>query len=192
VPANSIRELIALAKSRPGSLNFASSGNGSPAHLSGELLNSMAGIKLFHVPYKATAQGTADTIGGTIQIAFPSVSSALQHVRAGKLKALGITSAKRSSIAPDIAPISDTLPGYEATIWNGVLAPAGTPAAIIARLNSELGKALNTAEVRTKLAGIGVDVEAGTPAEFGAFVEAEIRKWRGVVKESGMKVEIER
>ena len=192
VPANNLKELIAYAKSNPGKLNFASTGNGSPAHLAGELFNTLAKVKTTHVPYKATAQATTDAIGGTIQIAYPSVSSALQYVKTGKLRALGITSLKRSSIAADIAPLSETLPGYQATIWNGILAPAGTPSTVIARLNSELNKVLNTAEIQTKLSSMGVDVETSTPAEFGTFIETEIRKWRGVIKDAGIKVELEK
>ncbi|MBI4192874.1 MAG: tripartite tricarboxylate transporter substrate binding protein [Betaproteobacteria bacterium] len=192
VPATSLKELIALAKANPGTLNFASSGTASPAHLAGELLNTMAGIKLVHIPYKGTAQGTADTIGGTIQLAFPSVSSALQHVKNGRLRALAITSPKRSPLTPEIPSVAESLPGYQAGIWNGVLAPAGTPMPIITRLNTEIAKALNTPEVRTKLVGMGVDIETSTPGEFGVFVEAEIRKWARVIKDSGMKVELER
>ena len=163
VSANNLRELIAWAKANPNKLNFASTGNGSPAHLAGELFNSMAGIKAMHVPYKGTSQGTTDAIGGSIQIAWPLVSSTLQFVREGKLRALGITSPQRSSIAPDIPPIAEVLPGYQASIWNGVFAPAGTSAAIVTRLSAELNKALEIPEVKSKLIGMGFDPDPGTP-----------------------------
>jgi len=192
VPANNLKELLAYAKSNPGKLNFASSGNGSPAHLAGELLATLGQVKFTHVPYKATTQGTTDTIGGTIQMAFPSLSSALAHVKSGKLRALGITSLKRSSIAPEISPVAETVPGYQATIWNGISAPAGTPAPVVARLNTELNKALTAPEVTAKLKSSGVEIESSTPQEYNAYVEAEIRKWRSVIKESGIKVELAR
>ncbi len=189
VPANNIKELIALAKARPGTLNYASVGIGSPAHLGAELLNTMAGIKLVHVPYKLTAQGNTDTIAGVVQLAFPGVSSLLPHVKSGKLKALGISSKRRSALVPDVATVAETLPGYEATLWNSVLAPAATPRPIIARLNAEVVKAANSPEVKAKLNTAGQDVETGTPEEMGAFLEAEIKKWARVIKEAGIKVE---
>lgn len=192
VPANSVRELIALAKANPGTLNFATSGNGSPAHLAGELLNLLAGIKLTHVPYKTTAQAFNDVIGATVELAFPSTSSVLPQIKSGKLKALGITSLKRSPLTPDIPAIAETVPGYQASIWTGVLAPGSTPRPFITRFNSEIAKALNAPEIRTKLVSMGVEIETSTPEEFGAFIEAEIRKWARVIKESGIKVEMER
>lgn len=192
IAATSIRELIALAKARPGTLNFASSGNGSPAHLAGELLNAMAGIKLTHIPYKATAQGITDTMGGTIQLAFPGVSSVLPHMKSGKLKALGITSLRRSTLTPDIPTVAETVPGYQTSIWNGVLAPAGMSKPIVTRLNTEIIKALNAPEVRAKFASMGVEMETSTSEEFGAFIEAEIKKWARVIKDLDIKVEMER
>ena len=192
VSANSIKELVALAKAKPGSLNFSTSGNGSPAHLAGELLNLLAGIKLTHVPYKTTAQAFNDVIGGTVELAFPSTSSVLPQIKSGKLKALGITSPKRSPLTPDIPAMAESVPGYQATIWTGVLAPGATPKPIITRLNTEIVKALNTPEIRTKLVSMGVEIEPSTPEEFAAFIEAEIKKWARVIKESGIKVEMER
>ena len=192
VPANSIKELIALAKAKPGALNFSTSGNGSPAHLAGELLNLMASVKLTHVPYKTTAQAFNDVIGGTVELAFPSTSSVLPQIKSGKLKALGITSPKRSPLTPDIPAMAETLPGYQASIWTGVLAPGSTPKPIVTRLNTEIVKALNAPEIKTKLVSMGVEIESSTPEEFGAFIEAEIRKWARVIKESGIKVEMER
>lgn len=192
IAANNIRELVALAKGKPGALNFASSGNGSPAHLAGALLEALGGIKLVHVPYKATAQGTNDTISGQVQMAFPSVSSVLSQVKAGKLRALGITSPKRSQLAPDIPTVAETLPGYQASIWNGVLAPAATPKPIVTRLNAEVVKALTSSDVVAKLTSMGVDIDTSTPEEFAAFIDTEIKKWARVIKEGNIKVEMER
>jgi len=188
VSANNIKELIALAKARPGTLNYASVGIGSPAHLGTELLNVMAGIKLVHVPYKLTAQGNTDTIAGVVQLAFPGVSSLLPHVKAGKLKALGISSRQRSPLVPDVATVAETLPGYEATLWNSVLAPAATPRPIIARLNAEVIKAVHSPDIKAKLNTAGQDVETSTPEAMGAFLEAEIRKWARVIKEASITV----
>jgi len=189
VPASNIKELIALAKVRPGTLHYASVGVGSPAHLGAELLNTMAGIKLVHVPYKLTAQGNTDTIAGVVQLAFPGVSSLLPHVKAGKLKALGISSKTRSALVPDVATVAETVPGYEATLWNSVLAPAATPRPIIARLNAEVIKAVNSPEGKAKLNTAGQDVDTSTPEEMAAFLDAEIRKWARVIKEAGIKQE---
>jgi tripartite-type tricarboxylate transporter receptor subunit TctC len=188
--ANNIKELIALARSKPTAINFSSSGNGSPAHLAGALVEAMAGVKFTHVPYKATAQATSDVISGVVQMAFPSVSSTLPQVKSGKLRALAITSLKRTQLAPDIPTVAETLPGYQASIWNGVLAPAGTPRPIVTRLNQEVVKALKSPEVVTKLTGMGVDIETSTPEEFTAFINAEIAKWAKVIKEGNIKVEM--
>jgi len=189
VPANSIKELIALANAKPGTLHYASVGIGSPAHLGAELLNTMAGIKLVHVPYKLTAQGNTDTIAGVVQLAFPGVSSLLPHVKAGKLKALGISSKQRAALVPNVPTVAETVPGYQATLWNSVLAPAATPRPVITRLNTEVVKALNTAEVRAKLNTAGQDVEPSTPEEMRAFLEAEIKKWARVIKEAGISTQ---
>jgi tripartite-type tricarboxylate transporter receptor subunit TctC len=192
VAANNVRELVALAKTKPGTLNFATSGNGSPAHLAGALIEALGGVKLVHVPYKTTAQANNDTMSGQVQIAFPSVSSALPMVKSGKLRALGITSLKRSALAPDIPTVAESLPGYQASIWTGVLAPAAVPRPIVTRLNAEVVKALTLPDVVTKLTGMGVDIDTSTPEEFGAFIDAEIRKWARVIKEGNIKVEMER
>lgn len=192
VAANNVRELVALAKAKPGTLNFATSGNGSPAHLAGALIEALGGVKLVHVPYKTTAQANNDTMSGQVQIAFPSVSSALPMVKSGKLRALGITSLKRSALAPDIPTVAESLPGYQASIWTGVLAPAAVPKPIVTRLNAEVVKALSSPEVVTKLAGMGVDIDTSTPEEFGVFIDAEIRKWARVIKEGNIKVEMGR
>ncbi len=190
--AGTLKELITLAKSKPGQLNFSSSGNGSPAHLAGELLNGLAGLKITHIPYKGTPQSINDTMSGQVQMAYPSVSSVLPMIKAGKLRALGITSLKRSALIPDVPTMAETLPGYQASIWTGVLAPAGTSRPIITRLNSEIIKVLGTPEVKAKLASMGVDIDTSTPEEFGAFIETEMKKWARVIKEGNIRVEMER
>lgn len=193
LPARTLKELFALAKARPGQLNYASSGHGSPANLAGALMNLMAGINLVHVTYKGTAQATNDVIAGHMHLAFPSMTSVLPHVKAGKLKALGMTGLKRSQLAPDIPTVAEGgLPGYQASIWNGVLAPAATPKPVIARLNAGIVSVLNSPETRNRFAGLGADVESSSPEEFGAFIESETKKWARVIKESGIRVDLER
>ena len=191
LPANNMKELIALAKAKPGTINYASAGLGSPANLGGELLNTMVGIKLVHVPYKATAQGNTDTISGVVQLSFPAASSLLTFVRSGKLKALGIASLKRSPHLPEVAAIAETVPGYEARLWTSIITTGGTPRPIVARLNTEVIKALNTPDIRTRLVGAGLEIETSTPEELGAYIETEIRKWARVIKEAGIKAEEE-
>ena len=189
LPVNNIKELIALAKAKPGTLNYASAGIGSPANLGGELLNSMAGIKLVHVPYKTTAQGNADTVTGVVQLSLPAAASILPLVKSGKLKALGIGSLKRSPQMKDVPPVADTLPGYEVQLWNGIETTAGVPKPIIARLNAELNKALNSPDIRVKLEKIGIDVDPQTPEEMSAYIDGEIKKWTKLVREVGIKGE---
>lgn len=189
LPANNIRELLALAKARPGTINYASAGTGSPAHLGLELLGSMTGVKFVHVPYKATAQGNTDTITGLVQLSFPAASSLMPFVKSGKLKALGIAGLKRWTQLPDVATIAETVPGYEARLWNCVLATAGTPRPVILRLNAAVAGGVNYPDIRTKFGNAGVDIETGTPEELGSYIEAEIRKWARVIKEAGIKAE---
>jgi len=187
--ANSMKELIALAKARPGTIHYASAGIGSPAHLGGELLNSMAGIKLVHVPYKATAQANQDTVTGVVQLSLPAAASIVSLVKSGKLKALGIGSLKRSPLMPEVPAIAETLPGYEVQLWNGMEAPAATPKPIIARLNAALNKGLNSPDIRERLTKAGLDVDPQTPEQMAAYVEGEIRKWTKLVQELGIKGE---
>lgn len=191
VSANNVKELIALAKSQPGALNFGSSGNGSPSNLAGALLNQMAGIKLVHVPYKGIAQATLDVMGGQIQLAFPSMTSVLPHVKSGKLKAYAITAAHRSPLAPDLPTMSEAgVPGYEASIWNGLLVPAGTPKPIVTRINQTIVHALKSPEARERYASLGADVLYSSPAEFDAFIRSEMTKWAKVIRESGIRVDL--
>ena len=190
LPATTIKSLVALAKSRPGALSYASQGNGSPGHLAGALFNSLNGVNIVHVPYKSTAQGTTDLISGQVQVMFPSATSVLPHIRSGKLRGIAITSRQRSTLAPELpTAIQSGMPGYESGIWNGVLAPAGTPLAIVDRLNGALAKIIQTSDTRERILGTGADPMTSTPAEFGAFISAEIRKWGKVIKDSGAKLD---
>ena len=193
LPAASVKELIALAKAKPGQLNYASSGNGSPANLAGALLLAMTGINVVHVAYKGTAQATTDVLGGHVHMYFPSMTTALPYVKSGKLKALGITSLQRSPLAPDVPTVSEAgITGYQASIWNGILAPAATPRPVITRLNTELVRTLNAADTRERFTAAGADIAHSTPEEFRAFIASEITKWAKVIRESGMRVDLER
>jgi len=188
--AATVRELIALAKARPGEINFASSGHGTPAHLAGELFNSMAGVKMVHVPYKGAAPALTDLLGGQVQLMFSTMPPALPHVKDGKLRALAVTSAKRSPATPELPTVDEiALPGFEANTWHGVVAPAGTPAAIVARLNREIVAILHLPEVVERLSAQGAEPVGSTPEEFAAYIRSETVKWAKVVRESGAKAE---
>jgi tripartite-type tricarboxylate transporter receptor subunit TctC len=185
-PANSVKELIDMAKAKPGSLNFASSGNGQSTHLSAELFNSMAGTKMVHVPYKGSAPALSDLMTGQVGIMFDTTLSAMPFVRAGKLKALGVTSPQRTPAAPDVPTIAESgLPGYEVFAWNGVFVPAGTPKPIVAQLNEEIRKAMQLPQVRDKFSAQGFAASWNTPDQFGVFVRNEVDKWARTVKASG-------
>jgi len=188
--ANSLREFIALAKARPGELNFGSSGTGGGAHLSVELFRSMAGISLTHVPYKGAALALTDLLGGHIQLTFSQPPLVLPHMRNGKLKVLGITSANRLAVLPQIPTFAESgLPGYESTSWQGVVAPAATPQVIIVKLNDEFARALRSPGVGARLAAEGSAPGGGVPDEFAAYIKSEISKWAKVVKESGARAD---
>ena len=183
---NSIRELVALAKAQPGKIDFASSGNGSAQHLVGALFASMAGVNINHVPYKGSGPATADMISGIVKLGFPGTPIAIPHIKAGRLKALGVTTSRRSAQLPDVPTIAEAgVPGYEAIVWVGLLAPLATPREIIHRLNTEIVKMLRLPEVEQLLQASGVDPTPTTPEEFGAYVKSEFDKWQKVVKESG-------
>ena len=185
-PANSVKDLIDMAKAKPGSLNFASSGNGQSTHLSAELFNSMAGTKMIHVPYKGSAPALSDLMSGQVGIMFDTTLSAMPFVRAGKLKALGVTSPQRTPAAPEVPTIAESgLPGYEVFAWNGVFVPAGTPKAIVAQLNEEIRKAMQLPQVRDKFSAQGFAASWNTPDQFGVFVRNEVDKWARTVKASG-------
>ena len=190
LPAKSVKDLIALAKAKPGQLNFASSGSGQSLHLAGELLKTMAGIDIVHIPYKGSAPARTDLLGGQVQMMFESMIGVLPFVQSGKLRALAVSGAKRSPAAPNIPTMAEAgVPGYQASGWVGVLAPAATPKPIIIRLNSEIDKVLKLPEVADRLSNSGAEPAGGTPEQFAAFIRAEIAKWTRVVKLSGARVE---
>ena len=189
VPANSVQELIALAKNEPGKMAYGSSGNGTTNHLLGEMFKSMAGIDMLHIPYKGVAAILTDMLGGRVQVAFASVPSVRSHVKDGKLRALGISTMKRSSVAPDVPPVGDTVKGYDADFWVGLFMPAGTPKEVPAKLNAALVKALANPEVRERFAAQGADVVGGTPEQLAAALKDDIAKWAKVVKAAGVTID---
>ena len=190
VPAKSVQELIALAKAKPGELSYGSPGIGTSIHVSGELFNTMAGVKTVHVPYKGRQFAIPDLLAGQIQFMFDNMPSALPVAKEGKLRALAVTSAKRHPAAPDIPTMAESgLPGFEATSWFAVYAPAGTPPDVVAKLNAEIDRILALPDVREKLGGIGLDVVGGPPDQLAAFTRAELAKWSKVVKDAGAKAD---
>jgi len=189
VPAASINDLVALAKSRPGAINFASSGSGSTAHLSSELFRSMTGINIVHVPYKGAGPALTDLVGGQVQIMFTGVSSTLPYVKSGRLKALGVSSEKRLPILPEVPTVGEGIPGYEVLTWYGVFAPAKTPQPIIDKLNQTLAKIFAMPDTRERLAALGADPVTMSPDQFAAAVRKELVKWAKVIKESGVRPE---
>ena len=190
VPAKSVAELISYAKANPGKLNFASSGSGTSIHLSGELFKVMAGVDMTHVPYKGSSPALQDLLGGQVQVMFDNVPPSLPQIRAGKLRALAVTSATRSPALRDVPTIAESgLPGYEASSWFGVLAPAGTPPAIIAKLNAEIGAWLATPEAKEKMLALGANAAGGSPEDFAKHIAVETAKWQKVVRASGAKVD---
>ena len=187
---NSVKELIALAKANPGKLNYASSGPGTPYHLAAELFKAMTDTQIVHIPHKASGEARASVLGGQVEMMFDSLPTTVQQIKAGKLKGLGITSTKRSPLLPDLPTVAEAgVPGYEADLWLGLMAPAGTPAAIISRLNEETVKILRRQDVRDSFIQQGTEPIGNTPAQFGAFLKADVEKWGKVVKFSGAKVE---
>jgi len=189
VAATTVAQLIALAKARPGELNYASSGNGASTHLAGLLFCQMAGVKMVHIPYKGSGPATTELLAGQVQMRFSSIPPVLPHVRSGRLRALAVTSAQRFSLLPDVPTVADTVPGFEVESWYGVFAPTGTPAAIIKRLNADFAAALGSPDVKALLATDGSVVVASSPERFGAIVRAEYARWAPVVKESGAKID---
>lgn len=189
-PFKNVKELIAYGKAHPGQLNFGSSGNGTSIHLSGELFKTMANVDMQHVPYKGSAPAMTDLLGNQIAIMFDNMPSAIQHVRSGKLRALAVTTAKRSPELPDVPTIAEAgLPGYEATSWFGLFAPAATPPAVVSKLNTAIVKVLANPEIKKKINEQGAEVYSETPEQFAVFIQKESVKWSKVVRDSGASMD---
>ena len=187
VPVNSTQALIALAKAKPGQINYASAGSGTSPHLAGELFKSMAGVNLVHVPYKGSPQALTDLLGGQTQVMFASLVSSIPHIRQNRLRALGVTSLKRAAALPDVSTISEAgLPGYDVAVWQGIVAPAGTPPLLIAQLNRQIAAILKTPDMRERLAAQGLEAITNSPREFGSYIAAEVEKWGAVIRRAGM------
>ena len=189
VAAKTVPELIALAKAKPGTLNFASSGNGGVSHLTGEYFKSLAGIEMQHVPYKGDTPMITDLVAGRVSLAFGTAVAFLPYVQKGTLHALAVTNAKPSPVAPGLPTVAQTLPGFEALQWFGILMPVGTPAEIVARLNAEILRILRLPEVRERFQAMGIEISGNSPEQFAAFMRAETAKWGKIVKESGAKID---
>jgi tripartite-type tricarboxylate transporter receptor subunit TctC len=189
VPAGSIKELIALAKAKPGQLNFASSGVGGALHLAGELFKSMAGVDMNHVAYKGGAPSMADLVGGHVEVMFSPMVVAVAHIKSGRLRALGVTGAKRWPTMPDVPTVAEAgVPGYEVTGWYGVLAPGGTPRAIIARLNMEISQILKLPDIRQRLAGFDLEPVGNSPEQMASHINMELVKWAKVAKDANISL----
>ena len=189
VPAKTVQEFIDYAKANPGKINWASSGNGTSVHLSGEMFKMMTGVDLLHVPYRGAAPALTDLISGQVQVMFDNMPSSIEHIRAGKLRALGVTTAKRSPALPDVPTVADTVPGYEASAWFGMGAPKETPPEVVNKLNKAINAALADPNIQARLADLGGIVMAGTPADFGQVIVEETEKWAKVVKAAGVSIE---
>jgi tripartite-type tricarboxylate transporter receptor subunit TctC len=190
LPARNVKELIALAKSKPGELAFASAGNGTSQHLSGELFKKMTGVDMIHIPYKGSAPAVTDLVGGQVQVMFDNIPSSLPQVRAGKLRALAVTGPRRSPVVPDLPTVSEAgLPGFSITSWFALFAPDGTPAKILLRLNKEAGKAIASQELRKQWMAQGIEPAGGTSEQLAEFRRIEAPKWEKIVRDSGARVE---
>ena len=189
LPVKSVKELIALAKSRPGALDAASAGHGSSNHMALELFNSLTGLKIAHIPYKGAGPALIDLMAGQVHMLFANIVSSLGYVRNGKLRALAVTSARRSPAVPELPTVAESVPGYETTTWHGWLAPAGTPAEVVTKLNVELARAVKSRDVAERLADDGGEPVGSTPEQFSQHLAGEIARWRKVVKEAGVRVE---
>ena len=188
LPVTSVRELVALAKSRPGTLNFASAGNGTSQHLSGELFKVMAGVDMVHVPYKGTAPALAELLAGQVQLTFDNIPALLPHIQSGKLRALAVTPATRSAALPNLPTVAEAgVAGYDASVWFGVFVPAGTPRPLVLRLHGEIARALAAPEIKSRMAALGAEVSGIGPDAFRDFWRKEIPKWAEVVKAAGIK-----
>ena len=190
LPVKSMQELIDYAKANPGKLNFASSGNGTSIHLSGELFKTMTGVKMSHVPYKGSSPALTDLIGGQVDLMFDNLPSSLPFIKAGKLRALAVTSTSRAAALPDVPTIAESgVPGFEASSWFGLLAPAGTPRNVVTKVNGDVAKWLASPDAKEKLAAQGANVAGGSPEDFAKHIQTETAKWAKVVKDSGAKID---
>jgi tripartite-type tricarboxylate transporter receptor subunit TctC len=189
VPANTVAEFIAYAKANPRKISMASAGIGSPSHVAGELFKMMTGVNMVHVPYRGAAPAITDLIGGQVQVDFVTMASAIEHIRAGKVRSLAVTTAMRSEALPGVPIVSDFVPGYEASSWYGIGAPTNTPAEIVEKLNREINAALADPEFEARLADLGNTVLAGSPADFGKLIADETEKWRKVIQAGNIKPE---
>ncbi len=190
LPVKSVRDLIALARARPGELNCSSSGNGSGSHLALELFNRMAGVRIMRIPYNGDGPAIIDLLGGQVPMKFDNLTTSLAHVRAGRLRPLGVTSPMRIALLPDVPAISETVAGFQASIFNGMMAPAATPPEILARVHAEIVKFVAAPDIRNRFASQGVELQASTtPGEFTAYIKAEYAKWAKVINEAGIKAE---
>ncbi len=189
VPARNTRELLDIAKARPGQITFASGGSGAATHLAGELLKIMGGVEMTHIPYKGAGPATIDLISGQVTWMFGTILPTIPHVRSGKLRALAVSGKRRAEILPEVPTVAEHVPGFEASSWYGVFAPAGTPAEVIIKLNQEMARALTPVEVRQRLAAEGTEVVAGNPEDFMQLFRAEAAKWARVIKQAGIRLE---
>jgi len=189
LPVRSLADFVAYARANPGRLNYSSSGTGTITHLASAMLSAQLQLQTQHVPYKGSAPGLVDLASGQTQFMTDTMNTVLPYVRDGRLRALGVASARRSSLLPDVPTLGETLPGFEAAAWQGVVVPTGTPADIVSRLNQELNKALQNPEVRAKLAAQGTDIHGGTAAEYGEYIRTEMPRWANAVRISGAKAE---
>ena len=189
VPANNVAEFIAYAKANPGKVNFASGGVGTSPHLSGELFKTMTETNIVHVPYRGTAPALTDLVAGQVQVMFDNIPGSIGHIRTGKVRALGVTAAKRVAALPDVPTIGETVPGYEVSIWYGIAAPRGTPPEVIEKLNQAVNAVLAYPKLQARLAELGGEPMPMTPAEFGKLVAEETEKWAKVIRAANIKVE---
>ena len=190
LPARTVKELVAVAKARPGQLYYASAGNGTPPHLAAELFKTMTGTSMVHVPYKGNTLAFTDLVAGQVSVSFPTIVSGLPLAKSGRLRALAVTSARRSAVVPDLPTIAEAgVPGYDAASWFGMLAPAGTPAPIMAKLHQETARIVQLPEIKTRFLEMGLDPVGNTPAEFAAFIASEIPRWGKVVAASGARID---
>jgi tripartite-type tricarboxylate transporter receptor subunit TctC len=190
LPTKNVKEFIALMKARAGQFNYASAGSGSPQHLTAELFKTMAKVDMNHIPYKGSGPALIDLVGGQVPFAFESTIPVLPYIKSGRLRALGITSAQRWPLVPDLPTVADGgVPGFEAITWYGVAAPAAVPADIVKRLNAEITRVLNLPDIKQRLADLGTPMVAGTPEQFGALIRSEVVKWGKVVKQANVKLD---